>query len=219
MRTNFGIVINSKQSAFGNLESVFSHWSRAINTYCKAYKGSDAPYYYNERANLSFLTIASWCAGAIALEEYGTKKHTASGGTLKRGSSRCDLFISTGGVNFQIEAKQYWMPSHRREKRHKASIAHAFHKACDAAMANTESAARVGCVFFVPWWKTSSEYKSDPEFHIRTEIQRYLSECADVWAWCFPKQARKLKHRQSRGDNRIYPGIIIGMKAGKYFRA
>jgi hypothetical protein len=136
---------------FHNLESVFLCCRRTINRYCKAYNGSDAPYYYNERANVSFLTVASWSSGAIALEEYGTNKRSPKWHASKRGSSRCDLFISAGGTDFQIEAKHYWMPSHRREKWHKARVEHAFRKACEAALANTESATRVGCVFFIPW--------------------------------------------------------------------
>jgi hypothetical protein len=33
----------------------------------------------------------------------------------------------------------------------------------------------------------------------------------------FPKSAREFKEREKIGDNRFWPGVIVGMKVGKYF--
>lgn len=62
------------------------------------------------------------------------------------------------------------------------------------ASEGVETAARIGCVFFTPWWPAEPEYKK----HRVREVWRLLTtitECrADLWAWCY-----RIPPREGRG--------------------
>jgi hypothetical protein len=214
----FGTRIQRQE--FKHLRPALKGWGEAIKEYCASLSGDDqdAPYYYNERANISLLAAGAWKAG-IALEEYPTSKKRKDD-EVSRGSPRCDLFIlAAKKYEFQIEAKQGWMPAHLKAEAHQRRVERLFTAACKAAAENTESRARVGCVFFTPWWRTESKYKKDPSTHIAHEIKRYLEHgTVDAWAWCFPTTTRGIRDRESKGDNRFYPGVIVGLKASERFK-
>jgi len=53
-------------------------------------------------------------------------------------------------------------------------------------------------------------YAKNPEAPIRAELARYLnSERADLWAWCFPEERRKL---YSKSERCFYPGVVLGLR-------
>src|SRR6266498_2217760 len=75
---------------FSRMQPVIENWCNATSRYCAAWPGQDAPYWQNERGNISILAGAAWMSGAAALEEYGTEKRV--GETPKNG--RGDLYIT-----------------------------------------------------------------------------------------------------------------------------
>jgi hypothetical protein len=215
----FGIRANPRrQRVVSLLEPTIRGWGQAIEEYCSGLTGknSDVPYYYNERANISLLAAGAWKAGQIALEEYPTDK---MGVARRRGRGRCDLFIlAAKRYEFQIEAKQCWMRAEWTTKSHKHWVKTSFTAACAAANANTESSARVGCVFFSISWPAQKGSSEPTKFAIKAEIKKCTdSKAADVWAWCFPTLARDVTD-DTDGEKRHYPGVIMGMKLGENFR-
>ena len=63
MRIDYGIQIN--HGGLKHLEPVIKGWGKAISTYCENWsdKDQDAPYYYNERPNVSLLAAGAWESG------------------------------------------------------------------------------------------------------------------------------------------------------------
>jgi hypothetical protein len=86
MRIDYGIQINHR--GLKHLEPVIKGWGKAISTYCENWsdKDQDAPYYYNERPNVSLLAAGAWESGAVALEEYVTTKERRGPSTTVRAS-------------------------------------------------------------------------------------------------------------------------------------
>lgn len=150
MNIDFGIQIKKHEHELGLLRPTIKGWGDAINQYCSSSYGEDVPYYYNERANISLLAAGAWRGGAVALEEYGTKKRALK---KRRGadhaSGRCDLFVLVRKqYEFQIEATQGWIRASSRDQTVKNLVARLVGRAFVEATRNTEGRGRVGCVFF-----------------------------------------------------------------------
>lgn len=201
-------------------EPVAEGWYQTIKSYCVAferYEQEDAPYYYNERANISVLARGAWKSRMFTLEEYPTEK-TRDDGVRRTGSHRCDLMIWDDESEFQIEAKQCWLRTALPDDSHEKRVTSMLKAARSDADRNTDSKSRLGCVFFSVWWPQQSEYSRDPSIHIRRELDRLLSYEASLWAWPFPKETRLLVSTESDGSRRFYPGVVMGLTSGKYAR-
>lgn len=223
---DFGLKVFTKQRknlpAVNRLRPIMKQWAQNIERYCRDIKdkdGSDAPYYYNERANLSLLAAAAWQSGVIALEEYPAVKISKR---AKSQRCRTDLFFALGGEDgLQVEAKLRWM----RASMGDATAARRIRKGIDAALRaaerNTESDARIACTFFVPLFPKTDfpDFESRATGYIREELDRFVEKNgreADVWAWCFPRSGRKVRAEEREGSN-YYPGLLIALKFGKNF--
>jgi hypothetical protein len=69
------------------LKPVVDGWHKAMRHYAEIHKGDDdAGYFYNERANISFLAAGAWLSGGGALEEYVSSKYRSR----KKSSGRVD---------------------------------------------------------------------------------------------------------------------------------
>ena len=125
------------------------------------------------------------------------------------------MFVCTNGTDFQIEAKHVWMRADARDKTVKNRIRKGFEEAFKDAGRNTETTARVACVFFPISFRLEKfpQYKNKPDKLIKSQLSRYLKESATVWAWCFPKNMRLHKD-----DGRFWPGVIMGLKLAKGFK-
>jgi hypothetical protein len=222
MNIDFGVEIRNHEREFIALEPTIEGWGKAVAKYCARSDGKDAPYYYNERANISLLAMGAWNAGAIALEEYPAKKKSKhEDPESNHAMGRCDLAIRLKGKQeFQIEAKHVWMRGHYNDKTIGSRIKSGFVSAFKDANRDTEATARLGCVFFPVSFQTTAfpKYSESARALIATEILRYTRHEAHVWAWCFPKQVRMLKEKEGKGDTRFWPGLIMGMKVGNHFR-
>jgi hypothetical protein len=88
-------------------------WIRATRRYTKLHGGDDAPYYYNERANISLMAAGAWLTGGAAVEEFGTIR----GHGVEQYRGRADLYVKLGDYDASFEAKHTWMlAGHSRSK-------------------------------------------------------------------------------------------------------
>ena len=94
-----------------SLRPVLEAWLRINSRAGREWvKYGAAPWWYNERASLSFFAGAVWqCTGGWALEEFSTVKIDSSErGRKQELSGRCDIDFGFGNYEYAAEAKQCW---------------------------------------------------------------------------------------------------------------
>jgi hypothetical protein len=193
-----------KEDGFGNLsvylvppksprlESLILGWFAAIQRYC-TWGRYDAPYWWNERANVSLLAGAAWLSGAAALEEYHTEKEFEHGYS----TGRTDLYIKWADrKECVIEAKHCWFNDR--------SLKRKMNEAMQAARQNHDCETAFACTFVVPSRPLNS--KVTP-MEMIAAIHRE-AEPMDIFAASFPRLFRNL---QSERDSKIYPGVALVM--------
>ena len=98
MEINRGYSIRGKSE--GNLRhwsALLERWSQGIDRYIDLTDG-DIPYWYKERANVSFLAGAAWQCGWVAMQEFERDKQKPKG-RHKTWKGRCDLYLcSESGI-------------------------------------------------------------------------------------------------------------------------
>jgi len=181
------------------ISTIFYKLRELTAEYCSKYK-DDAPYWYNERANVSFLAGAIWRCGGMALEEFRSPKPSAEGNY----TGRTDLWFSFNGKSYISEAKLLWvdLPSDQDQiaLNTKSSLDDATNdikgsqEACDYKLA---------IVFVVP--KINNGNKDKPNLLgnlvklLKTRSQQ------DILAPIFPKNFPVEKTLE-------YPGVIVLIK-------
>lgn len=85
---------------------IMEEWMLSIERYTRIMNGNDAPYYYNERANISVLAGAAWKSGWVALEEFQSKKGYRN---RAKTNGRTDLYFANEADEELIEAKFEWI--------------------------------------------------------------------------------------------------------------
>jgi hypothetical protein len=180
-----------------HLQPVFRAWQRCIQRYVAFCAGHDAPYWYNERANVSVLAGAAWTLKRFAaLEEYSTIK----GKGAERGPGRVDLWLSSDKHEWVFEAKFRWVRiSHRlrRAVKRDASVLADAQRVYDCDNKGV-------IIFYVPWVPRGTSVTSA---QIESFISTFLKQQPlGLVAWSFPATVRGLK---SRKDNHCYPGILL----------
>jgi len=86
------------------LERVFHKLIDLTEEFCRNVK-NDAPYWYNERANVSFLAGAIWRCGGMCLEEYASDKTWEK----EKYPGRTDIWFYLDGKEYIAEAKFGWI--------------------------------------------------------------------------------------------------------------
>jgi hypothetical protein len=183
------------------IDALLDEWLACIEYYCALWDGhNDAPYWYNERANISVLNGAAWKMGAAALEESETIKRFTAG--PRKG--RTDLHITwPNGDDCVIEAKQCWLyhekdvPGRARSK---------FEDAIRSARVNRDSDTSYACTFLVPSHRLGAIWHPNDIYHQILDGLKSAKIRTDARAVCFPYSCRNLK---SREDGRIYPGVML----------
>lgn len=114
----------------------------------------DSAFRYRERPQVGFLAAATWRAGGVALEEWGTSK----GDETVQSYGRNDLWIRLGVKEWFIEAKHHFtcigksqMPDEMAKHLNWAHY--------DMGKLKPENQVKVGALFVSPFWK--SEDRSD----------------------------------------------------------
>jgi hypothetical protein len=86
----------------GKWESVLDSYIR--KSYINEELHEDLPYWHSEKASTGFLAAAAWMSGAIAIEEFYTKRFDEN--TQKTSEGHCDLWVKYKDFSFSAEAKQ-----------------------------------------------------------------------------------------------------------------
>ena len=184
---------------------VFSQWFSLIERYNQQ-RPDDVPWWYNERASLSFFAGAVWNSGGIALEEYSTGKSHKKESWPGRG----DLYIKIKEEEYVIEAKQVWTSMSSRAQKTKEKVEAALLRARrDAGKTNSWGARRLGLVFVIPYIKRckESEFKvcvNDWLTHIKS-----VEKASQAWI-LFEKLETRFRYKTY-----FYPGVAVILRALK----
>ena len=191
------------------LRAALREWAKLVDQYVYWHDGDDAPYFYNEQANVGFLASAACMSGLLALSEYGANKQKAEG---KKYIGRSDLYIcQKKGTYAAFEAKQLWLTEDAVP--HAASlIDDALGDATDDAERGDRSCdMRVGAVF--------ATYKADIGTSLEdikgncARMVRAATRCSDAVAWSFPESALKLKDIDRWREEFRWPGVILALRS------
>jgi hypothetical protein len=202
---------------------LISGWIEAVEDLSEAWGDVDAPYFYNERANVSLLAGGAWKMGYQALEEYRSpKRGRESSQKIYKAkhdiNGRVDLYITRGSEwDVLFEAKHHWMAAMHREDANKTKIREALNIAHKDSRRDKGAEANLSCVFFVPRFPVSKVRRGVETIDslIVRHIKTYLEIRASAWAWCFPKVSRD---RILETENAYYPGVIMGITVSKYWK-
>lgn len=219
------------------MEPVFKKWNKLIVEYCEAFSGTDAPYYYNERANISTMSAAAWSAGMVCLEEYSSiKKKSRTTQTDHKnetvdGFGRTDLYIGhpTDSLEIAIEAKHMWL----LKGTHGNTILNSLEASCSDASKNKQYSCKAGLCFYVPVIRVDNisdtedvteqvivdtkalvEKIESPSTWRKNDASGYYKP--DCIAWSFPEQSLELYLISQKSGKRLYyPGVIACLKTVK----
>lgn len=192
MKKNFYDIKTKKLSYW---EPLIKSWVSLVRRYCN-FMEDDAPYYYNERANIGILAGAAWLVNWISLEEFSSRK---------RGKKQawCDLYLYPKNQNRgeYIEAKQVWNINQASQK-----LDEALKNARDILVHKSEGAIKIGMIFVCH--EFHEKYYKGIDKRIDGLIETASRIPCDVFAWSFPGIMRGLR---GGGDysKTIYPGVIL----------
>lgn len=206
---------DKKRNSLKHWDILLNRWQKAVDDYCKIADG-DAPYWYNERANVSVLAGAAWGCGWAALEEFQYEKTEIDESERKRKvkkntwNGRCDLFLCNKTDSELVEAKFKWLSLMSNDL--VSGIERVLSAATkDASSTKGDSSDRAIGVAFISLY-IKSKHVNDVEQRINDAIRMFPEVDADCFSWCFPKVHRHSK--QGEYEN-ILPGIVMFAKVAK----
>jgi hypothetical protein len=204
--TNFSP--DSKLREWGEL---FDNWHKVIEIYCEKTEGNDAPYSYNERANISLLCAAAWQSKWIALEEFQHSKKSLPGSKNDNYQGRCDLWIANDENDWFVEAKFKWISGNSKNFQNtaKLTIKSAIESARKTHLPGCRTAAISFFPIYIPINKGPENKRKTSEEEIYSAISNTIESAkeiksADAVSWCFPTITRTMK-----SNINFLPGIII----------
>lgn len=180
---------------------LMEEWLLSIERYCRIMNGKDAPYLYNERANISLLAGAAWRSGRIALEEF---QHDKGYANKKKTYGRADLWISSDEQDELVEAKCKWISLRSYSVPNTANPV--IKKATDDAIrtrANDKGIRAIGIGFFPVY--APSKFIDNIDELIESTIKEFQDIEHHILGWCFPKEMRN--YVSDKGN--VCPGIIM----------
>lgn len=181
--------------------ALLEKWSQGIDRYIDLTDG-DIPYWYKERANVSFLAGAAWQCGWVAMQEFERDKQKPKG-RHKTWKGRCDLYLcSESGDNF-VEAKYKWLSLNSRNLLSNIDkvLGEAVSDAHDSKCRQDISAVGVA---FIPLY-AQSKHRDEIGSLLEEIISQVNMTQADAWAWCFPDTMRQ----EVNDIDYLNPGIIM----------
>ncbi len=188
---------------------LFEEWLLCVERYCRVAAGEDAPFIYNERANIGLLAGAAWRSGRTALEEFQYRKGHKN---RKKWNGRADLYISCDEREEIIEAKFGWLslvnPDSASDR-----IEEVMRLAVKDALVTQGGAKDLTslAVAFLPAWQKAGDPRQ-LEDHIAETLKQ--SKFANVHGigWCFPKHYRSVVSEKGN----LTPGIIMAVSNTAY---
>jgi hypothetical protein len=165
----------------------------------------DSPWWYNERASLSFFAGAVWSCGGWALEEFSSVKKPRGGATSRsRRAGRYDVNFGFGPHEYLAEAKQCW-PLLTDPEGAKARLTLSLRQAASDARAIIPWGLPVlSMVFATPRIPVSRAVDTSA---LITQFLKSATQIPELTtAWSFPVAARSLTPPESKW---IYPGVLL----------
>ena len=204
MRAFRGYKIKGRKG-MSHWSSIMEEWMLAIERYTRIMNGNDAPYYYNERANVSVLAGAAWRSGWIALEEFQSKKGYRN---KAKKNGRADLYFANDTSEELIEAKFRWicMGSDNLAPMVKETMELAIDDV-KKTRANENDLKAIGVGFF-PLYKKYSSIE-DLDKLIEQTIFEFEKQDYHAIGWCFPPEMRNYV---SEKEGNVAPGVILVAK-------
>ena len=188
-------------------KSVFDQW---IETNIRVAKSwfPYVPWWYNERALLSFFAGSVWRANAVALEEFSTeKRYSKEAKSNSPYAGRQDLYIEIGRHMFICEAKVCWSGMTLAKMQPSAHIDEMLDKACSDVrkVRAFDGERRLGILFARPYIRVAkSEFMEERIGTWLREIREVEYSCC---AWVFPA-----KGRYAEGGPDLLPGVAVFMR-------
>jgi len=200
------------------LRPVLKAWVEAVLRYCRIQAFEDAPWYFNERANISLLAGAAWTLkNWAALEEFSTKKRARQEDQKDR-NGRCDLYLCTRDHHFAFEAKLAWQTIGGADEL--SSVQRELKRAWDDAgeLDIAEGDSRIAATFVVPrLTKVNAKLPA-------TEVQRLVEDWVksdvfdfkgrprspkpDALAYVFPG---KFQGFVGARNGYLFPGVVLAL--------
>ena len=186
-----------KLKKYDHFKSLLEEWSLLIDRYCRISK-VDAPYWYNERANVGLIAGAAWRCGWLSLEEFQIGKRRGR----KKYSGRCDLWLQAGSKEYIIEAK--FKETSLNSKNTGSITKDVLTKvSSNVKSSDIDEEMPLGMVFMCPYITKRQSDKIDDK--ISSMLRELKKSDPDVLGWCFPDNSRRLE----TDDGFVYPGIIV----------
>lgn len=196
------------------LLTLLEGWSDATKKYCKCLDGTEAPFFFNERANVSILAAGAWLKKGIAIEEYQSIKNREE----EQRNGRCDLYVCVDGKGFELETKALLRPMPESEEKFRKKICLTLDKAVADANCLTgfQGIRRAGCAFFTMRVFASKHTRTDfLQEQYEAEIERFhgvlkSNDLCDAFAWCAPEIIRRL--RTGGAKDAFLFGSVVAIK-------
>lgn len=191
-----------QRKGIGHWEPILEEWLLGIERFCRVTGGDEAPYWYNERANIGVLAGAAWRCGRVALEEFQYEKGFKN---KPKWLGRADLWLASDDHEELIEAKFKWC-----SLRSRSGIVNIANETLDLATLDAKKS-RGGAsqlkaigVAFLPFYTKESD-ADKLAFLIERAISDLKTSNYYAMAWCFPRETRKAY--SSKGN--YLPGIAM----------
>jgi hypothetical protein len=171
-------VIVHCDSSLKSLKPILRSWFKVQREYADTVKG-DLPWWYLERPQIGLLAAAAVKEGAIALEEWGTKKGQKK---HKTKTGRNDLWLQHKGREWFIEAKYHRCNLSDDKKTCTKSLVKFLKKAkrdADKVIPHSPKSKkphRLGILFASPLWEFESPKTSD----FQRALRKWKQICGDV---------------------------------------
>ena len=188
---------------------LLEEWMLCIERYCRVAAWEDAPFVYNERANIGILAGAAWKSGRTALEEFQYRKGHVN---KKKWNGRADLYLTCDEHEDMIEAKFGWLSLNSAEST-SARIDELLSGAIADARKTQGPDKDLLChgVAFMPVWQKNGQ-KDDVDERIQQVVTGLLNSSAHAVAWCFPREYRKVVNEKGN----ITPGVVMAVSNISY---
>jgi len=181
------------------LNRVFKKYIDLTEKYCRDFK-NDAPYWYNERASVSFFAGAIWKCGGMVLEEYSSNKIWEGA----RYPSPIDIWFMLDGKQYIAEAKFGFVRLQKGQEKKAIEWVQRLIKSAlsDVQLIPEPAQIKIGLAFVVPYLKRGNHNTDKRIDNFLMLIKSGLEYDAIVAV--FPDATRNLA---DQGD--LYPGVII----------
>jgi len=191
-----------QRKGMSHWEPLLEEWLVAIERFCRVTNGNDAPYWYNERANVGILAGAAWRCGRVALEEFQYEKGYKN---KPKWLGRADLWLASDSHEELIEAKFGWcsLKSNNGVMNKAQKVLDSAAKDACVSRKGDQDIVAIG-VAFVPFFAKKRESKNLNALIEAAITDARMCNCHAL-AWCFPKHTRDAVSE----NGNFLPGIVL----------